>query len=172
MCFPNFHRPTTDQGFPGGSDGEEPACNAGQLGSIPGSGRSPGEGNGYPLQYSCLDNSMDRGAQQATVREVTESDPTEGLTLSHFHFQQLIIARRATTCDLNLEFPWLSVCVGVHMCMCVHALCVNISGQSREVEDKTSIIFVTMSLAMPQNTLQGILIHISIRNNAIFDVTM
>ena len=49
-------------GFPGGSDGEESACNARDLGSTPGSGRSPGEGNGYPLQYSCLENSMDRGA--------------------------------------------------------------------------------------------------------------
>ena len=46
--------------FPGGPDGK--ACNAGDLGSIPGSGRSPGEGNGSPLQYSCLENSMDRGA--------------------------------------------------------------------------------------------------------------
>ena len=49
-------------GFPGGSDGKESACNAGVPGSIPGSGRSPGEGNGNPLQYSCLENSMDRGA--------------------------------------------------------------------------------------------------------------
>ena len=49
-------------GFPGGSDGEESACNAGDQGSIPGSGRSPGEGNGNPLQYSWLENSMDGGA--------------------------------------------------------------------------------------------------------------
>ena len=48
--------------FPGGSDGKESACNAGNVGFIPGSGRSPGEGNGYPLQYSCLENSMDREA--------------------------------------------------------------------------------------------------------------
>ena len=46
-------------GFPGGSDGKVSVCNAGDLGSIPGSGRSPGEGNGNPLQYSCLDNPMD-----------------------------------------------------------------------------------------------------------------
>ena len=45
--------------FPGGSAGKASACNAGDLGSIPGSGRSPGEGNGNPLQYSCLENSMD-----------------------------------------------------------------------------------------------------------------
>ena len=47
-------------GFPGGSDGKESACNAGDLGLIPGSERSPGEGNGYPLQYSYLENSLDR----------------------------------------------------------------------------------------------------------------
>ena len=49
-------------GFLGGSDGKASACNAGVPGLIPGSGRSPGEGNGNPLQYSCLENSMDRGA--------------------------------------------------------------------------------------------------------------
>ena len=50
------------RGFPGGSDGKESTCNEGDWGVIPGSGRSPGEGNGYPLQYSCLENSMDREA--------------------------------------------------------------------------------------------------------------
>ena len=49
-------------GFPDGSDGKVFACNVGDLGLIPGSGRCPGEGNGNPLQYSCLENSMDRGA--------------------------------------------------------------------------------------------------------------
>ena len=49
-------------GFPGGSDGKESACNAGDLGSVPGLGRSLGEGKGYPPQYSCLENSVDRGA--------------------------------------------------------------------------------------------------------------
>ena len=48
--------------FPGGSDGEELACNEGEPGSIPGSGRSPGGGNGNPVQYSCVENSMDGGA--------------------------------------------------------------------------------------------------------------
>ena len=50
--------------IPGGSDSKESACNVGNLGLIPGSGRSPGEGNGYPLQYSGLENSMDGGACQ------------------------------------------------------------------------------------------------------------
>ena len=59
------------QGFPCHSAGKESACNAGDLGLIPGLGRSPGEGNGNPLQYSCLENPMDRGAWQATVHGFT-----------------------------------------------------------------------------------------------------
>ena len=61
------------KGFPGGSDGKESACSAGDEGSIPGSGRSPGEGNDNPLQYSCLGNPMNRGAWQATVHGVAKS---------------------------------------------------------------------------------------------------
>ena len=61
------------KGFPGGSEGKEFALNAEGLGSIPGSGRSPGAGNGYPLQHSCLENSMDREAWQATVHGVAKS---------------------------------------------------------------------------------------------------
>ena len=60
-------------GFPGGSDGKESACNTGDLGSIPGSVRSSGEGNGNPFQYSCLENSMDRGAWLAIVRGIAKS---------------------------------------------------------------------------------------------------
>ena len=60
-------------GFPGGSDGKESACSAGDLSSIPGSERSSGEGNGYPLQYPCLENSMGRRAWRATVHGVTKS---------------------------------------------------------------------------------------------------
>ena len=69
-------------GFSGGSDGTESACNAGELGLIPGSGRPPGEGNGFPLQCSCLENSMDRGVRQATVHGLAELDTTEQLILS------------------------------------------------------------------------------------------
>ena len=58
---------------PGGSDGKASACNAGDPGLIPGSGRSPGDGNGNPLQYSCLDNPMVGGAWQATVPGVAKS---------------------------------------------------------------------------------------------------
>ena len=65
----------TSEGFPGGSDGKESTCNAGDLGSIPGSGRSPGGGKGYPLQYSGLENPMDY-----SPRGCKELDVTEGLT--------------------------------------------------------------------------------------------
>ena len=58
-------------GFTGGSAGKESVCNARDLGLIPGLGRSPGEGNGNPLQYSCLENPMDRGAWRATTRGVS-----------------------------------------------------------------------------------------------------
>ena len=59
--------------FPGGSDGKESTCNVGDPSSIPGSGRPPGEGNGNPLQYSCLENPMDQGAWWATVHGVAKS---------------------------------------------------------------------------------------------------
>ena len=70
------------RGFPGSSNGKESACNAGDLGSIPGLGRSPGEGNGNPLQYLCLENPTDRGAWLAIVHGVAELDKAERL---HFH---------------------------------------------------------------------------------------
>ena len=60
-------------GFPGSSDGKEFACSVGDPALIPGSGRSPEEGNGNPVQYSCLENPLDRGAWRATVHEVTKS---------------------------------------------------------------------------------------------------
>ena len=73
------------RGFPLGSDRKESACSVGVPGLIPGLGRSPGEGNGNPLQYSCLENPVDRGAWQATVHEVTELDMTEWLIYTHTH---------------------------------------------------------------------------------------
>ena len=66
---------------------KESACNAGDLGSIPGSGRSPGVGDGNPLQYSCMENSMDRGAWQVIYSpwSYKQSDTTERLTRTHTH---------------------------------------------------------------------------------------
>ena len=68
LLFPTMH-----PGFPGGSDGKESACKAGDPGSILGLGRCPGEGHGNPLQYSCLENPMDRGAWWDTVYEVARA---------------------------------------------------------------------------------------------------
>ena len=76
--------------FPGGansSDSKESACSAGDPGSIPGSGRSPGEGNGNPLQYSCLENSMERIAWRATVHGVEKS----WIKLGNFHFISQVV---------------------------------------------------------------------------------
>ena len=69
-CFWGFHHSSVSK---------ESACNAGDLGSIPGSGKSPGEGNGNPLQYSCLENPIDRGAWEATVHGLQEWDTTQWL---------------------------------------------------------------------------------------------
>ena len=73
MLVRNHLDPKTYQVDPGGSDGKESACSAGDLGSVPGLGRSPEEGNGNPLQYSCLENPMDGGTWQTTVHGVTKS---------------------------------------------------------------------------------------------------
>ena len=67
----------TLQRLPGGSDGKESACNAEDLGSIPGLGISPGDGHGNPLQYFCLENPVDRETWQATIHSVSESDTIE-----------------------------------------------------------------------------------------------
>ena len=77
-------------GFPGGIDSKVSACNTGDPGSISGFGRSPGEGNGNPLQYSCLENSLDRGAWPATVHGFAESQTP----LRSFHFSLSYQPRR------------------------------------------------------------------------------
>ena len=76
-------------GLPGCSDGKESACNARGPGSVPGLGRFPGDGNGNSLQYSCLENPMDRGAWQTMVHEVAKS--WTRLNNYHFHFSFFLI---------------------------------------------------------------------------------
>ena len=78
-------------GFPSSTGGKASACNAGDLGSIPGPGRSPGEGNGNPLQYPCLENPMHRRAWWATIHGVVELDMTERLTHSSAVHQVFLV---------------------------------------------------------------------------------
>ena len=80
----NFISSKRCYGLPRWHSGKEFSLSVGDMGFTPGSGRCPGEGNGYPLQYYCLENSMDRGAWWTTVHGVAESDTIEQLTLSHF----------------------------------------------------------------------------------------
>ena len=83
----------TASGLPCGSDGKESACHAGDLGSIPGSERCPGEGNGNPLQHSCLENPMDRGAWWATVHGVAKRhDRVTNTLIFHYSVQQRALA--------------------------------------------------------------------------------
>ena len=97
----------THSDFPGGSDGKASAYNAGDPGSIPGLGRSPGEGNGTPLQYSCLENPMDTGAWLATVHGVTESRTrlSDFTFTSHFHALEKEMATHSSI--LAWEIPWI-----------------------------------------------------------------
>ena len=80
-------------GFPGGSDGKESSCKVRDPGLIPGLKRSPGEGNGNPLQYSCLENLMDRGAWQAIVHWIAKNRTQ----LRHTHTHTLIAQCKANT---------------------------------------------------------------------------
>ena len=106
-------------GFPGGSNSKESACNAGEPSLIPGSGRCPWEGNGNPLQYSCLENSMDRGAWRATVHGVSEWDNLA--TNSHFSYN-FVCSYPPSETDILDFIRWIfcifSLC-GVSDQMCV-----------------------------------------------------
>ena len=83
-------------GFPGGSDGKESTCNVGDLGLIPGLGRSPGEGNSYPLQYSGLEKSTDYIAHAVAKRWTQLSD-------FHFHFEASLMAQTVKNLPAMLE---------------------------------------------------------------------
>ena len=100
-------------GFPGGSDIKESACNVTDQDSIPGPGRSPGEGNGYPLQYSCLKNSMDREAQWVTVHSVSKHWLQLTLSLSMIRLKEEVF----NAVELALAF-WVQVDDEVRWGMC------------------------------------------------------
>ena len=112
LCISWFY-----QGSPGGSDGKEFTCNAGDLCLIPGLGRSPGGGNGNPLQYFCLNNPVDRGAWWAAVHGVTKSQTQLGnsaYTHTHqaivsvwtIHFASSLFFQTLSTTPLSLGHPW------------------------------------------------------------------
>ena len=88
----------------GGSDGKESAHSVGDSGLIPGSGRSPEEGNGTPLQYSCLENSMERGAWWATVHGVIKSWTWLSNSYFHFHAENSIIRSEIQACLPPIQF--------------------------------------------------------------------
>ena len=100
-CSFDLHFSYNEWGFPGGLEVKVSACNAGDLGSIPGSGRSPGEGNGNPLQYSCLENPMDGRVWWATVHGVAKSR----IRLSHFTSLHFNRSRSAVVLFLFLPGP-------------------------------------------------------------------
>ena len=93
-------------GFPGGSEGKASHCNAGDLGSIPGSGRPPGEGNGNPLQYFCLENPIDRGAWWATVHGIAKSRTR----LSNFTFSTSFLS-------IHKSIKYTYLCMYKHLCI-------------------------------------------------------
>ena len=94
---------TRKRGFHGGSDGKESACNAGDPDLIPVLGRSPGEGNGSPLQYSCLENPMDRGAWWATVHGVTNMTERLAHTLTRKKDPSSPVSVSITPCSQSLS---------------------------------------------------------------------
>ena len=97
-------------GFPGGSAGKESACSAGDLGLIPGLGRWPGEGKGYPLQHSCLENSMN-----CIVHGVSKSQTRLSYFHFHFHFVTTKSILRSTRHTYSVDFSFYTICVNKSM---------------------------------------------------------
>ena len=108
--------------FPCGSAGKESACNAGDLGLIPGLGRFPGEGNGYPLQYFCLENSKDRGAWWATVHG-SQRDTTEHTYAHTFRWpgrrRKMGVWVEGGKMEEPLEY---SIASYIHICDCIQSV--------------------------------------------------
>ena len=116
----NWHLCNIHLGFPGDLDGKENACNAGDLGSISGSGRCRGEGNGYPLQYSWLKNSVDRGAWWTRVFGGSQKSQ---MRLSNWHFHSATYRAPSTCLPLKLGDSIMHTsecCCWVRFVACVH----------------------------------------------------
>ena len=111
--LPSLDRDKMLMGFPGGLDGKESAYNEKDLGQIPGSGRSPGEGNGNPFQYCCLGNRMDRGAWQATVHGVTKRQTQSSDKHFHFTFTLKMLTATCWVVKRWLTFLGFSSCQSV-----------------------------------------------------------
>ena len=131
------HSPKSSHPLPGGSEDKASACNAGDLGSIPGLGRSPGEGIGNPLQYSCLENPMDRGAWWATVHGVAKSrtwlsnfthithtpSPTESKRLFYTSVSLLLSRIQGYHYHLSKSHIYVLVyCIGVFISRLLHSV--------------------------------------------------
>ena len=105
-----FSRSSSPRGFPGGSDSKEPVCNTGDTGSIPGSGRSPGERNGYPIHDSSLENSMARGTWWTIVCGVTKSQTQLSTCALYRHKEMLLKQMTLQNIKLNKQGdntqPW------------------------------------------------------------------
>ena len=133
------------KGFLGGSDGKESACNVGDPGSIPGLGRSPGERNGKPLQYSCLENTMDGGAWQAIVHGVTKIRTQ----LSNFTF---FLHELMMSTFLTVEYTdyWQDISVKyLYMfCMCIQ----NHMPQPTETQPCLQVLVVRMIKTLATGT--------------------
>ena len=129
---------TFSPGFPGGSDDIEPACDAGGLGWIPGSARSPGEGNGYLFPFSCLENSMDRGTSQAIVHGVPKSQTW--LSDQHTHTHTHTLPRSVWSTPV---FLWASLCWP--LLKCTYSSFVVVAIQLL----RPSCLFVTRELQVP-----------------------
>ena len=125
-AFPDDPKRTTRKHFqsttqPGRSDGKEPACNAGDLGSIHGLRRSLVGGNGNPFQYSWLKNSMDRESWQATAHGITESDTTEELTLIQSGPVNWPLGRpKDTICQDSITWPNMEPNMTTVIILCIH----------------------------------------------------
>ena len=123
----NYTPPSTHQDFPSGSDGKASVYNVGDLGSIPGLGRSPGEGNGNPLQYYCLENPMDSGAWQATVHGITKSQARlcdfTSLSLKHALEFHVVHSLAFALCYVLNS---VAIVVGVQQCLIIVLICISL----------------------------------------------